>query len=292
MDIRNFALSYYKNSVDGFHIQKITQPQEAKKPHSHDYYQIYCVIGGSVTHHVGSHSSRLGRGDMFIVPPGAVHYISTDDNAVFYVLSFMEDFIGEPSESNRITRNFLTVLREEIDVRAKISVPTDEILEAERIMERVLAEFCAKPFGYTETVRAYTVLIITLFARRYMEDMADKATLAHESCEALVLRAVKYIDENFTERLTLADITARLSISRSTFCKLFGKITGKGFNEYLNLQRIRHSLGYIKNGYKLTAICGLCGYSDYSTFVRNFRRVMGICPADYAARPKETDDMQ
>ena len=104
---KNFVLPYYINSTDYFHIQKVDKPFEAKKPHTHEYFQIYYVIKGRLIHYVENDSSVLVRGDMFIVPPRVVHYIKPEASTVFYSFSFMPDFIGEINKNNRLAKNFL-----------------------------------------------------------------------------------------------------------------------------------------------------------------------------------------
>ena len=42
----------------------------------------------------------------------------------------------------------------------------------------------------------------------------------------------------------------------------------------------------IKKGYKITAIYGLCGYNDFSTFYRNFKKIMGVSPDIYKKSQK------
>ena len=76
MDVKNFVLTYYKDASDGFHIQRIEKPTEAKKLHSHDYFQIYYIEKGTITHYLEDSASRLVAGDMFIIPPHVTHYIS------------------------------------------------------------------------------------------------------------------------------------------------------------------------------------------------------------------------
>lgn len=53
------------------------------------------------------------------------------------------------------------------------------------------------------------------------------------------------------------------------------------FNNYLNICRVKKATEYIKDGYKITAIYGLCGYTDFSTFYRNFKKIMGVTPMEF-----------
>ena len=92
MDVKRFVLSYYKNAESNFHITRISSPKEALHNHSHNYFQIYYVISGKLTHHLESRTADLTAGDIFILPPDQPHYIETPDGEVdFYSLSFMSE---------------------------------------------------------------------------------------------------------------------------------------------------------------------------------------------------------
>ena len=109
MDIKNFVLSYYNNATENFHIQKTEKAYEAKKPHTHEYFQIYYIAKGSLMHFIEDKSSKLHQGDMFIIPPEVVHYISPEPGTVFYSFSFMPDFLMETNQSNKLSVLFLNV---------------------------------------------------------------------------------------------------------------------------------------------------------------------------------------
>ncbi len=88
--------------------------------------------------------------------------------------------------------------------------------------------------------------------------------------------------ENFEKEISLDSMVRLSAMSKSNFCSIFYSVTGKTFNHYLNTIRIHKAAEYIKAGYKITAIYGLCGYNDFSTFYRNFKKIMGISPKEYA----------
>ena len=92
MNVKKFVLSYYKNATNDFHITRISSPKEALHIHSHNYFQIYYVISGKITHHLENSTANLSAGDIFILPPNQPHYIETPDGVVdFYSLSFTPD---------------------------------------------------------------------------------------------------------------------------------------------------------------------------------------------------------
>ena len=279
MDIKNFVLSYYNNAADNFHIQKVEKVYEAKKPHTHEYFQIYYIAKGGLMHFIENKSSGLRQGDMFIIPPGVVHYISPEPSTVFYSFSFMPDFFGETTSNNKLVTLFLRNLATNKNILPKVSIDSEDVFFIESIMEKILSEFNARNFGFSEIIYAYAVLLVSVLARNYFE----KNTLPEyfDNSKQFVLHCIEYIENNFTERITLDEISKRSAMSKNSFCELFYKLTGHSFNSYLNICRIKKATEYIKDGYKITAIYGLCGYTDFSTFYRNFKKIMGVSPMEF-----------
>lgn len=280
MNIKNFVLSYYKNSAENFHFQKTERVSEAKSPHTHDYFQIYYVKKGSVTHFVEGKSSTLKHGDMFIVPPKTVHYIKPEKDMLFFALSFMPDFI--PS-SNPLAVGFLSEL-EKSALRPKVSLPTEDIVHIESVMEHIYKEFTQKPLGFADCIRADAVILITALARYYFEETGRGISI--QSNKDFVLHCVDYIKNNFSERITLEEMTRRSMMSKNSFCFLFKNITGESFNSYLNRQRIEEASRLIEKGYTASVAANLCGYSDFSTFYRNFTKIMGVSPSKYKSHKR------
>lgn len=285
MDVKKFVLSYYKDSAEDFHIHKVTHTVEAKKPHTHEYFQIYYVEGGSIVHYVENGSSVLNQGDMFIVPSNTAHYISAEDGSIFYSFSFMPSFLGGQS---KLVQSFLTSLGDSGRILPKVSADARDVFFIENVMERMTEEFTSRPIGYADTVRAYAVMLVTVLARNYFEK--SKVSDCFENSKQYVLHCIKYVEESYHEPLTLDEMARRSAMSRGSFCTLFKSLTGHTFNSYLNHCRIKKAAEYIRNGYAVTAVCGLCGYNDFSTFYRNFKKIMNVSPLEYKRLLQHNDE--
>ncbi len=289
MNVKNFILSYYKNATEGLHIKKVKNSTEAKSPHTHEYFQIFYVIKGSLTHYVENVEGLLSRGDMTIIPPNVEHHIVPIDNdSEFYSFSFMNNVFDNSNKNDRIAINFLNQLTttNKTSIQPKITIPDDEILYIETIIEKIYKEFNLKQVGSDEIIRSNAVTLLTIFARIYFETVNDAIPTGVKNLNEYVLYCKQYIDANFQEPLSLAEMAKRSAMSKSSFCNAFNTLTGHSFKEYLNLKRIEHSVKLIKQGYQLTVVYGLCGYDDYSTFIRNFKKVMGISPSQYKVKNK------
>lgn len=284
MDVKNFVLTYYKNAANGFHIQRVEKPIEAKKMHTHEYFQIYYIEKGALTHYVESSTSHLVAGDMFIIPPGIRHRVEEEEGTAFYSFSFIQDSLGESGKANCFAMDFLRRLSHDSTIRPRITLPSDEVLCVENIMEQIYREFRGQNIAGGDIIRAYAIVLLTMFARIYYETSQTVLISHFEDCRQFILHCVDYIENNFFQDISLDSMVKLSAVSKSRFCSMFSEITGYSFNRYLNMCRIRKATKYIKSGYKITAIYGLCGYNDFSTFYRNFKSIMGVSPKQYESK--------
>lgn len=291
MDIYNMPFPERKSDADIFHINIVKNPCVAHIPHTHDYFQIYYVINSRLLHHVeGEEPCPLSRGDMFIIPPKKMHYVQLQPDTEFYCFSFCLDFVEGKTGNNNLAVQFLHRLQSDNGERIlpKLTMDSDDIFYMQTIMAHILKEFTSKRYGYEETIREYTLLLVSMFARSYFEDRGDNLPIAVENSKQYVLNCIEYIENNFAEDITLDAICKRSAMSRGSFCSLFSQLTGYSFNTYLNMCRIKKATEYIKSGYNVTGIYGLCGYNNFSSFHRNFKKIIGVTPQEYKKAQKYT----
>ena len=219
---------------------------------------------------------------MFIIPPGKPHHIAPTADAVFYVVSFMPEFLEKENQATYMAINFLRNLQSEgdQDIHPKVSVSSENIFFVENILEHVLLEFKEKRAGHREMIHTYTLLLVTMLARNYV-DIENQLPNCFENYRQLVMHCIEYVEHHFMEDLSLEEICKRSAVSKGIFCRVFKELTGHSFNRYLNICRIKKATEYIEQRYKITAIYGLCGYADFSTFHRNFKSIIGISPKEY-----------
>lgn len=92
-----------------------------------------------------------------------------------------------------------------------------------------------------------------------------------------------YINENLENtELSLQLISQEFSVSESYICTIFKKAFSVTLNQYIINQRIEKAKEYLtKSNKKIKEISELVGYRDSNYFIRLFKKITGLTPADY-----------
>lgn len=115
----------------------------------------------------------------------------------------------------------------------------------------------------------------------------DKNTKGYSDNHA-VGRAKEYIDEHYSEDLTLQHVAGHVGISQGYLSSLFTKKLGYGFIDYVNIIRINHACVYLQQNYfKTYEIAYKIGFRDEKYFSKVFKKIKGVSPSQYRKGVKE-----
>ena len=93
---------------------------------------------------------------------------------------------------------------------------------------------------------------------------------------AVVEQIIRYIEENYGQKITLAMLSRELFYSESFMTRRFKEETGLNFADYLNRYRIQCALEMLRRSRaRLSDISAACGFSDYKYFNIVFKKYVG-----------------
>ena len=160
-----------------------------------------------------------------------------------------------------------------------------------------------RPVFHLADIKTFTMLLTDLYdlasSSDYIRDMrineklGSLLTLLMEqswhpesvmvSRKRLELAAVKeYLDEHYTEKIALDDLSEHFFINKFYLSKIFKEIYGTTVNNYLISKRITRAKQLLRfTDMTVDEIGAAVGMADANYFSRMFRKVEGISPREY-----------
>lgn len=113
-------------------------------------------------------------------------------------------------------------------------------------------------------------------------DPREGRGIAEDKPQFIVNQAVKYIHDNYDQKLSLKIVAEDLYVSTWHLCKVLKKETGSNFVDILNGVRINKAKEMlVTTNLRIYEIAAKCGYSDTAYFSKIFKRFEGITPNEY-----------
>jgi AraC-like DNA-binding protein/ligand-binding sensor protein len=129
------------------------------------------------------------------------------------------------------------------------------------------------------------VKLLTIFAQ-HLSMLSNQVVVQHDNAEPPVItRAKEYIHEHQTEELSLGQVAKAVNTSTFYFCKMFKKVTGINFTDYLSRVRIEKSKNLLLNpNLRVSEIAFEVGFQSLTHFNRVFKKILGQSPTEYRAQ--------
>ena len=253
---------------------------DAFRIHCHPEIELGYITDGCGTYILEEKRYEAIPGRMFLVRPNEQHCVPTITSPAlssfnfhitpYYIWNVLADFV-EPSRLSVFVGNG------ELEGRT-----------FDGLGERVegLRTLCEKdtPESRAAIRLSFLELAVEIAKRaRVISHGDDTETL----CDVLAHRkdiqsALVFIDNCFTESVTLDDIAASAGLSRSHMSAIFKKTVGMPPYEYLLLKRIEAAITLLRTTEDTVMnIAVQCGFVNLSNFNRAFRRVTGMSPSEY-----------
>ena len=251
--------------------------------HAHIFYELYLFCSGEIdTYMVDNNSYSLKPGDILIIPPEVMHHpIFSTRNSSYkrYVLYISQPFfekmclldpeLGVVFEQCRKSRNYLIRFKKPAHYR----MLEDRLLNM-REDEDPDKALCSKAMNFLKCVE---------FIAHLNRSAAALPTVGSRINEerSLLEQIIAYVSENYQRQISLAETAAHFFVSPSSIENLFKQKLGKSFYRYVIEYRIVSAQSLIARGTPLKDVSNQCGFTDYSTFFKMFKKEVGVSPSNF-----------
>lgn len=258
---------------------------------SHDFWEFIYVDKGSVDICMDDKQITLKKGDIAFHRPNEFHKVSTFGHTApnLVVISF---------ESHSPLMEFFCcqVLKTEQRERSLLA---DVLIEAKRLFESplddpYLTEMIRKddaPIGTEQLIKIHLEQFLIHLVQRYTLEEEKDLEYSPQNTTEIFKRVTAYMEDNITKHLTIEQICWDNMIGRTKLQKIFHVETGIGIIDYFSKMKISAAKHMIRDGkLNFSQISEQLGYSSIHYFSRQFKKITGMSPSDYASSVKSIFD--
>lgn len=268
---------------------------------SHDFWEFICVDKGEVEITAGTRTFLLKKGDIAFHEPNEFHNVKATGTIApnLVVVSFschdeaMQLFRRKVLRLNDLERTLLasiiTEARNVFDCRFD-----DPYLQN---MPKKEAEDLP---GSEQLIRLYLEQFLIFLTRDCLtvpsialsKSCTEKGSRRKNDLE-IFHRVAEYMDTHLSSKLTIHQICRDNLISRSQLQKLILQQTNMGIIEYFSHLKVNAAKEMIRSQrMNFTQISDSLGYSSIHYFSRQFKKITGMTPSEYASSIKAISERE
>lgn len=279
MEIENKEI-YYKSgyllkNFELFHLRDKKNMQF--EFHYHDFNKIIIFISGKVTYLIEGKAYQLKPWDILLVNSNEIHKPLIDaeetyERIVIWVNSFF--LMKQDNGENTLLTCFALATQRKMNLLRL----TPELLP---IIKNILFELedtdINQEFGSSILKNSLFLQFIVYLNRISLgiENDKEQPDIQYDKTIAQILH---YVNENLSEDLSMDKLSSVFFLSKYYLMHKFKQHTGYTLHNYILQKRLIAASALIKEGKSITTACTGSGFSDYSNFLRAFKKMFGLSP--------------
>lgn len=248
------------------HERTPTPSMEERMMHSHDTYEVYYLLSGDADFLVEATRYHLHPGDLLLMRKGEVHMFRLRSAAPYERMHV--NFDVAPLLSHLGLAGLL-------DPFQNRPLGTLNHYPAANFSSYAFKQDLERLCGAKEEEKLLYLLPLLGEIKNAFEDLKENpASAVTDRASAIV----SYINKHLSEELSLEELSSRFYLSQTHLNRIFRAATGTTVWQYITIKRLYFAKELLEQGKKPTEVPPLCGFKDYTTFFRAYKKHFGSAP--------------
>ncbi len=251
--------------------------------HWHDELEVALVTEGQAVVAAASTKTILKAGDGFFVNAAVLHSVWDFDTSAcrLHSMVFKPRLVGGGADSVFWQKYLQPILtdRSQAALGLMNSVPWQN--KALTLIELAWQALASEDAGFEFSVRSYlSEVIFLLSSQRPQQTRLPSSKILRDG--ERIKKMLQYIQENYAEPISNADIAASALISESECLRCFRSTIGTSPMQYVKQFRIQKASDFLlTSDLNVAEIAGRCGFLEMSYFAKTFKEERGLTPTEY-----------
>jgi AraC-like DNA-binding protein/mannose-6-phosphate isomerase-like protein (cupin superfamily) len=266
--------------------------------HWHEELEFLFFVKGQARVQVGKDEFIIREKEIAVIPPNTFHLADRAGKlpVEFYAILIHFSFLSS-MENDYIQRHYvLPLFFGGITVPVHITTATDAEMGIFPVLLQIVRVYSRKEQGYELYIKAklFEILHILIKCNALMPSIAPSLRSVPHSEKSKVnfvdnktafnwvKRYLYYIQQNYSEHISLGDMARQVNLSEGHFCRLVKKSFGVSPVEFLNNYRASRAVYLIETtDQSLSSISDMTGFSNVNRFSAIFKKIFHCTPISY-----------
>ena len=256
------------------------QKKSQFESHYHDFNKIIIFISGDVTYIIEGKSYKLKPWDILLVGRNDLHQpiISSSSPYERIILWLNPSFLEEHNKGNcNLLSCFQLATERKLNLIRLNNKGINSLKQNLSDLEGAIKE---RAFG-SDILKNALFLQLMVKINRLFLGMEVSNNIDDIKSNPLIENMLSFINSNLDKDLSIDILSKNFFLNKYYLMHLFKKETGYTLYNYIQKKRIIKASNLIKSGMQAGEVCSLCGFGDYSTFVRAFKKEFLLSPKQY-----------
>lgn len=223
------------------------------------FYRLAFILSGKAVYNFSQKNVTVCAGDLIFIKKNESYTVKVLEDWEHIVITFD---LYDDENSNPLPFNFLN--------------KTSRYNQFEDLFKKALDTYNNGGFTSNLELKSLMYQIISMTFKETEREFFRKTGYKG------IKDAVKFIESNYKEKITVENLAKISGYSISHFARLFKEIYSVSPVEYVNRQRIERAKSMLRTEmFTLTEIAEECGFLNVYYFSRIFKQLVGVTPKKY-----------
>ena len=258
-------------------------PASTALEHFHGCYELDLIVQANLQLFVDGKTYQLGDRDLIFINENKIHknVYQLDHSYRRYSIHFSRQFIHSFLMSCGAEAILAQLCRKPV---AKITLDPIQFERMRMLFDEIYRQQqrgLTSPEPWARNLMCSTLFLILDTANRLLPITAPD-TPSRNKKKQTVHAVVQFVNDNFSEKITLEDLEKQFFLTRYHLCHIFKEETGFTLSAYIQQLRVLEAQKLLrKPNADIATICYQCGFPSIQQFYKVFKKITHQTPRQY-----------
>ena len=260
--------------------------RQAFRVHYHTEIELSLILCGFGTYNSDGKLYPIKTGDVFFYKSSHHHCMTDIAEGGMRILNIhisplYMHLVKSQAAQEHFGREFLSGSFDTVRLTDTLTKEAGEKLRT--LILSIKEELEEKRHGYELLAESYLAEIFVLLSRCALKTQKQSGGEGSE----VIFRTLEFIDEHYTEQISLLDLSLFARLEKTYFATLFKRVIGTNPWEYVLIKRIEKAVELLKNtDQSVLSVAGKVGFNNTANFNKIFKKYTGTSPKELR-KPRE-----